>query len=114
MWWIFDMPGRDRAEAGLRNFRTATPFAALALVALISAGCAGGSGGDPGARPLPVGQTCQSLRAQLDRLLAKGVQGKVEALSAGRKLSPGDKAEAEAYNGTLNSYLGARCHVAPA
>jgi hypothetical protein len=80
-------------------------------IALAMAGCAGGTGGDPGAKPLPMGETCQSLRAQLDRLLARGVQSKVEALSAGRKLSPKDKADAEAYNRALNQYLGARCHV---
>lgn len=91
----------------------------VSLVALLAAvaiggglgGCAGGGGGDPGAKALPPGQTCKSLRAQLDRLLARGVQSKVEALSAGRKQSPGDKAEAESYNSTLNQYLGARCHV---
>lgn len=80
-------------------------------VTLLVAGCAGGSGGDPGARSLPAGESCQSLRGQLDRLLARGVQPKVEALSAGRKLSPKDKADAEAYNRILNQYLGARCHV---
>ncbi len=80
-------------------------------VTLVVSGCAGGSGGDPGARALPSGETCQSLRGQLDRLLARGVQPKVEALSAGRKLSAKDKADAEAYNRILNQYLGARCHV---
>jgi hypothetical protein len=77
---------------------------------VLAAGCAGGSG-DPGARPLPMGETCQSLRGQLDRLLARGVQPKVEALSAGRSLSAKDRADAEAYNRILNQYLGARCHV---
>lgn len=85
--------------------------ALAASLALLAAGCAGGGGGDPGARSLPNGETCQSLRGQLDRLLSRGVQSKVEALSAGRKLSPNDKAEAEAYNRILNQYLGARCHV---
>jgi hypothetical protein len=44
-------------------------------------------------------------------LLARGVQPKVEALSAGRSLSAKDRADAEAYNRILNQYLGARCHV---
>jgi hypothetical protein len=83
-----------------------------AVLTVFAAGCAGGSGGgDPGAKALPMGETCQSLRGQLDRLLARGVQPKVEALSAGRKLAPKDKADAEAYNRILNQYLGARCHV---
>lgn len=85
---------------------------AAACMTLFVAACAGGNGsGDPGARPLPMGETCQSLRGQLDRLLSRGVQSKVEALSAGRKMSPKDKADAEAYNRILNQYLGARCHV---
>lgn len=85
---------------------------AVAGMTILAAGCAGGSGsGDPGAQSLPAGETCQSLRGQLDRLLARNIQPKVEALSAGRKLSPKDKADAEAYNRILNQYLGARCHV---
>ena len=97
--------------AGVSMARRAIAIAATSM-ALVAAGCAGGSGsGDPGARPLPAGESCQSLRGQLDRLLSRGVQPKVEALSAGRKLSPRDKADAEAYNRTLNQYLGARCHV---
>jgi hypothetical protein len=84
-----------------------------ACLTMTVAACAGGGGyGDPGARSLPPGETCQSLRGQLDRLLAKGVQPKVEALSAGRALSARDKADAESYNRILNQYLGARCHVA--
>lgn len=85
-------------------------WAAVGLAAFL-AGCAGGSGGDPGARSLPNGESCQSIRGQLDRLLSRGVQSKVEALSAGRKQSPADKADAEAYNRLLNQYLGARCHT---
>ena len=89
--------------------RSASAVAA-AFLTVVMAGCAGG-GGDPGARPLPSGETCQSLRGQLDRLLARGVQPKVEALSAGRSLSAKDRADAEAYNRILNQYLGARCHL---
>ena len=99
------------ARAGVSGVRRARAIAAVGM-AVVIAGCAGGTGsGDPGARPLPAGETCQSLRGQLDRLLSRGVQPKVEALSAGRKLSPKDKADAEAYNRILNQYLGARCHV---
>lgn len=97
------------ARAGVGAGRSASAVAAAVLTVLV-AGCAGG-GGDPGARPLPSGETCQSLRGQLDRLLARGVQPKVEALSAGRSLSAKDRTDAEAYNRILNQYLGARCHL---
>jgi hypothetical protein len=94
--------------AAFRRLSTAVVLAALA-------GCAGegrGSGGDPGAMPLAPGQTCGSIRQELDRLDAKGVQGKVEAATQGKKLSAVDRADADRYNSLLNQYLGARCHVA--
>lgn len=100
------------ASAKQRTLMRLSPLAAVVAVGALATACAGGSGsGDPGARPLPPGETCQSLKGQLDRMLSRGVQSKVEALSAGRSQSAADKAEAEAYNRTLNSYLGARCHV---
>mgnify|MGYP006877928275 CR=1 FL=1 len=99
------------SRAGVRTAGATVRMVIAASMVLALGGCAGGTGGDPGAKPLPMGETCQSLRAQLDRLLSRGVQSKVEALSAGRKLSPKDKADAEAYNRLLNQYLGARCHV---
>jgi hypothetical protein len=77
------------------------------------AGCAdgqGGAGGDPGARPLASGQTCQSLRAELNKMDAQGAQGKVERASKG-KVDPATQAAADRYNGLLNQYLGARCHA---
>ena len=87
---------------------------AVALSAVLGlAGCAAQSapGGDPGARPLPPGQSCQSLRADLNKLDSRGVPAKVEAVSAGRKVSPQDKVEVDRYNELLNYYLGGRCHV---
>lgn len=85
---------------------------AIGLIALLG-GCAaeGKAGGDPGARPLPPGMTCQSVRQELNGLDAKGVPAKVEAVSAGRKVSEADKAAAARYNQLLNYYLGGRCHV---
>ena len=85
---------------------------AIGLIALLG-GCAaeGKAGGDPGARPLPPGMTCQSVRQELNGLDAKGAPAKVEAVSAGRKVSEGDKAIASRYNQLLNYYLGGRCHV---
>ena len=89
--------------------RSAAIAAALMLGACAPSG-GGGTGGDPGARALPAGSSCQSVRAEMDKLIARGVQPKVEALSSGRKMSPGDRADAERYNGLLAQYLGARCH----
>lgn len=88
------------------------PLAVLALAAGL-AGCAaqGAPGGDPGARPLPAGQSCQSIRGELNKLDSRGVPAKVEAVSAGRKVSAQDKADVERYNQLLNWYLGGRCHV---
>lgn len=85
---------------------------AIGLIAILG-GCAaeGKAGGDPGARPLPPGMTCQSVRQELNGLDAKGAPAKVEAVSAGRKVSEADKAVAARYNLLLNYYLGGRCHV---
>lgn len=97
--------------------RTASILKSVAGVMLASAllaGCAnegGNENGDPGARPLAAGQTCQSVRAELNALDKKGTQAKVEAASQGKKLQPKDKAEVDRYNELLNQYLGARCHV---
>lgn len=83
----------------------------VAGAALALAGCeSGGSGGgDPGARPLPPGASCQSLRAELSRMDAQGAQSKVERASRG-KVDPATQAVADRYNSLLNQYLGARCH----
>ena len=93
------------------------PLAAMVTMTMVGAslaGCAGGGGGggDPGARPLSAGQTCQSVQSELNRMVNNGVQGSVEAQSAGRKLSAQQKADADRYNQLLEQYLGARCHVA--
>ena len=84
--------------------------------AALAAGCANnqGTGGDPGARPLPPGASCQSVRSELDKLDARGVRSKVEGAQQGRKFPPQQQAEVDQYNKLLADYLGARCHVAPA
>lgn len=89
---------------------------AWGLVALagcaVLAGCAeGGGSGDPGAIPLAAGQSCGSIRQELNALDRKGTQAKVEAATAGKRLSPAAQAEVDRYNSLLNQYLGARCHV---
>jgi hypothetical protein len=92
--------------------RTVGFLAAMVAIAALG-GCADGDGygGDPGAAPLASGQSCGTIRQQLDALDRKGTQGKVEAASAGKKLAPKDKADVDQYNTLLNQYLGARCHA---
>lgn len=94
--------------------RVVSGLCAGALLAL--AGCAGNgsTNGDPGARPLPPGASCQTVRDQLNKLDAKGTQSKVEAAQQGKKLPPAQQADVDQYNRLLAEYLGARCHVAPA
>jgi hypothetical protein len=87
--------------------------AAACVLALACAGCAAASGsGDPGPTTLAPGETCQSIRANLTKLDHQGVPALVERQSAGKKMSPAQKAQADLYNRLLNQYLGARCHVA--
>jgi hypothetical protein len=103
------------AEGYVREMRTRPRRLGVALAlacAAAGAGCAGG-GGAGSAAALPAGSTCQSIKGQLSRLDAKGVRGSIESQSAGRKLSPGQKADADAYNSLLNDYLKARCHEMP-
>jgi hypothetical protein len=85
---------------------------ALAAAGAILSACADSPGnGDPGAIPLASGQSCGSIRQELDRLDRKGTQSKVEAATAGKKLAPAAQADVDRYNTLLNQYLGARCHV---
>ncbi len=85
-----------------------------AILTIVGAAQLGGcaSGGDPGARSLANGQSCGSVKSQLNKLDAKGVPAYVEAQSRGKKLGAAQKADADLYNRLLNDYLGARCHVA--
>ncbi len=84
---------------------------ALAAFTVLS-GCEGAApGGDPGASALPSGETCGSIREKLNALDRKGAQKWVEAQTAGRKLTPAQKAGADSYNRLLGQYLGSRCHV---
>ena len=102
-----------RETSMVASGRIAGIFIGLVLAGIL-AGCAekaGGTGGDPGAKPLPPGQSCQSVRGDLNKLDSRGVPGKVERATAGQKLSPADKADVDRYNQLLNYYLGARCHV---
>lgn len=95
---------------GAKNFGILSLVAATALAL---GGCAsgGGGGGDPGAMAMPAGQSCQSVRAELNRLDSRGTQSKVEAATRGARLAPAQQAEVDRYNQLLNLYLGARCHA---
>lgn len=75
------------------------------------AGNTGGGSGDPGPQALSGGETCQSIRADLNRLDREGVPSLVEQQNAGKKLAGPQKAKADLYNTLLDKYLGARCHV---
>lgn len=83
---------------------------AAGATAVALAGCASGNS-TPSGRALPSGETCSSVKQQLNRLDAKGVPASVQAQAAGRKISAQQKADADLYNRLLNDYLGARCHV---
>ena len=85
-------------------------LALLGAAAILSA-CADSNNGDPGMVPLASGQSCGSIRQELDKLDRKGTQGKVEAATAGKKLAPAAQVDVDRYNSLLNQYLGARCHV---
>ena len=104
----------ERAEGSVSRVvpidRKAKFAGALLLAALVS-GCAGGNGGSSAG--LPLGESCSSIRVKLNRLDSRGVPAYVEAQSQGKKLGGQQKADADAYNGLLNQYLGARCHEAP-
>jgi hypothetical protein len=90
-------------------FRVAL-FGAVSAAAVL-AGCASGSNSGPGSKALANGETCSSVKQQLNRLDAKGVPASVQAQAAGKKISAQQKADADLYNRLLDDYLGARCHV---
>ncbi len=88
-------------------------FALLGAVgaAIAVSGCASGGGSGPTSKALANGETCGSIKQQLNKLDASGVPSSVQAQAAGKKISAQQKADADLYNRLLNDYLGARCHV---
>ncbi len=84
---------------------------AMVTASLQGCGAASGGGGDPGARSLPIGQSCQSIRGELNRLDSRGVPAQVEKASNGGKLSASQRSDVDNYNRLLSQYLGSRCHV---
>lgn len=110
--------GEGASVPGTRRIRhrrpAATSWALLGLVAIGVAGCASDNTngyGDPGARPLPQGYTCQGIKSEMARLDARGVRSAIEARQGGAKLSGQRAADADRYNQLLNYYLGSRCHM---
>jgi hypothetical protein len=98
------------------NWRTGSVVGVVAAaITILLAGCAGNTGnassGDPGAQALSAGETCQSIRANLNQLDKEGVPNLVEKQNSGQKLAAPQKAKADLYNQLLDKYLGARCHV---
>ena len=80
------------------------------VVAGVLAGCAGSANGGPMALSLPAGTSCKAVKSEMNRLLASGVQGSIEARQAGRRISASSAERADRYNTLLNQYIGARCH----
>ncbi|WP_291173255.1 hypothetical protein [Hyphomicrobium sp.] len=83
----------------------------VAGTAVLVGGCASGGGSGPTSKALANGETCGSIKSQLNKLDARGVPSSVQAQAAGKKISAQQKADADLYNRLLNDYLGARCHV---
>lgn len=82
------------------------------LASVLAAGCAGGSsGGGESKGALASGRSCQDVRRDLDKMDARGVPSRIEAANSGKKLTPAQREEVDAYNGLLQQYLGARCHM---
>lgn len=65
----------------------------------------------PAAAVTPGDRSCQSLRSEIMRMESRGVAKLVDRQHDGGKLSNAQKAEIDTYNGLLNEYLGARCHL---
>ena len=103
---------RKKGALVARKMSRSLRFVVAAAAVATLGGCADGEGfGDPGAASLAPGQSCGSIRQELDQLDRRGTQAKVEAASAGKKLAAKDKSDVDRYNSLLNQYLGARCHV---
>ena len=85
--------------------------AGAASVALAVAGCAGGPGAGPDGIGLASGAGCKSIKREIGKYEARGIQYKADAANRGARLSAKQKADVRRYNSLLNSYLGGKCHV---
>lgn len=91
--------------------KTRLVFAVIVGASTVLAGCASQSG------PTQIGfagdSSCQSTRAELNKLDRMGVPSKIEAHSAGKRMSPESMAQINRYNGLLEQYLGNQCQLPP-
>lgn len=83
----------------------------FAVLATAVAGCASDDGQRSAGRSLPAGQTCTTIRAELDKLDRRGVGQRASAANEGRRLTPAQRAEVDTYNRLLTDYLAGQCHV---
>ena len=84
----------------------------LAVVAVIAiaVGAAGCASHGTGSKFSDTGSTnCAGLQKDIARMANGGIQGKIEAQQAGRKVSEQAKGQIDAYNSLLAQYLGSSC-----
>ncbi len=83
-------------------------------MAVLLAGCAGNTERG-GRRPWPAalsgGETCQSIRTNLNRSTSRVCLRWSSSRTPARSCGAPQKAKADLYNQLLDKYLGARCHV---
>jgi outer membrane biogenesis lipoprotein LolB len=99
-------------EAMMRMVKGLVGAVGLLIVASL-AGCSS-SGSGPTKIGFTGGQDCRSARAELNKLDAMGVPGKIEAQQSGRKVSAEAQQQIARYNALLESYLGNQCQLPPA
>ncbi len=101
------------AGAEMHAYRILTTLALTTLALVALAGCSAQPTGprDPGPVQLAQGETCATIRAELDGLDRKGAPGFYQLRDSGKKLSADQEAIVSSYDTLLNRYLGARCHA---
>lgn len=92
-----------------------SPKIVVSVVLLAAAGALGGcaQNGPSGFTSAAGGGSCQSARAELNRLDAQGVPSKIQAQQAGAKMSAQSQSQIDRYNDMLNVYLGSGCANPP-
>ncbi|MGI9523847.1 MAG: hypothetical protein ACR2PG_19620 [Hyphomicrobiaceae bacterium] len=81
---------------------------AVFVVGSLVSACAGQSNGPVSAG---LGGNCKSLKMELSKYEARGIQYKADAAGRGAKLSAKQRDEVDRYNNLLDSYLGNSCHA---
>ena len=82
----------------------------IAILGLAVAGCAGGPDGASNVG-LAGGGSCKSLKRELGRYEARGIQYKADAANRGGRLTAKQRVDVNRYNKLLDAYLGNKCHV---